>query len=253
MAMYPFAAGTLFGFRTDQTVNQAHKFGTLQEVEVDFDASVKELFGQYQFPVDTARGSAKITGKAKIAGVQGLLFADLFFNVSTAAGQVATSQSASTGLPETQTVTAGVANPTFKTTFSQDLGVIYNATGVPLQRVAGGAEVAGQSYSIDGSNVYHFNTGDNGLVVQLNYNYTIAGTGQKFVITNQLLGTAPTFGITMEQISKTKKTTLTLNACISNKLTVPTKLEDYTIYEFDFSAFADSSGNIGTWSVNEID
>lgn len=253
MAIYPFGAGSLFGFRTDQTVNQAHKFGTLQECEIDFDASVKELFGQYQFPVDTARGTAKITGKAKIAGVQGLLFADLFFNVTTAAGQVATSQSATTGLPELQTIAAAKTTPTNVATFSQDLGVLYNATGVPLVRVAGGAEVAGQSYSIDGSNVYHYNAADNGLVIQQNYNYTIAGTGQKFVINNQLLGTSPTFGITLENIAKGKKTTLTLNACISNKLTVPTKLEDYVINEFDFSAFADASNNVGTWSVSEVD
>lgn len=252
MATYSFGAGRLLAARTDQTINQASNFGVLQDCELDFDATVKELFGQYQFPVDTARGSAKISGKAKIAGIQGGLYANMFFNVSMASGQTAFSDSVTTGLPETATVASGLVNPTNSATFVQDYGVIYNATGVPLTRVAVASEVAGQSYSIDGSNHYHFASGDNGLVVQLAYTYTIAGTGQKFVINNQLLGTSPVFSVMLEQISKTKRSVVVLNACISTKLTLPTKLEDYTIEEFDFSAFADSSNNIGTWSMNEV-
>jgi hypothetical protein len=34
-------------------------------------------------------------------------------------------------------------------------------------------------------------------------------------------------------------------------LSLPTKTDDYEIQEFDFSAFADATGAIGTLSVNE--
>jgi hypothetical protein len=42
-----------------------------------------------------------------------------------------------------------------------------------------------------------------------------------------------------------------LNACTATKLMLPTKIDDYEIQEFDFSAFADAAGAIGTLSVNE--
>jgi hypothetical protein len=44
---------------------------------------------------------------------------------------------------------------------------------------------------------------------------------------------------------------LVLNACTAMKLSLPTKIDDYEIQEFDFSAFADATGTIGTLSVNE--
>jgi hypothetical protein len=247
MASYVFGSGSLWAVRTDLSgVATPHKFGVLQDVSIDLAYTVKQLFGLYQFPVDVARGTAKISCKAKMGGIQGLLFADLFFNNTVSSGQSAVADS------EAQTVTTGTASPTFKSTWTQDYGVIYNATGVPLTRVNGGAEVAGTSYSIDGSNVYHFASGDNALVVNLSYGYTIAGTGQQMTITNQTLGTAPTFQVALRQIGKTKVGTLVLFAAIASKLTLPTKLEDYTIFELDFEVFANSANNIGTWSMNEV-
>ena len=74
-------------------------------------------------------------------------------------------------------------------------------------------------------------------------------------MTNQLMGFTPTFKATFY----TKKTTqgvpaglaLVLNACTATKLSLPTKIDDYEIQEFDFCAFADATGTIGTLSVNE--
>jgi hypothetical protein len=40
-----------------------------------------------------------------------------------------------------------------------------------------------------------------------------------------------------------------LNRAISSKLTFATKLEDFTIPEFDFDAFADGSNNIGKIAI----
>ena len=66
-------------------------FGLVQEVTIDQSASVKELYGQYQYPLAGARGTIKTTGKAKVARISGLAFASLYYGVTPAAGQAATS------------------------------------------------------------------------------------------------------------------------------------------------------------------
>src|SRR5436305_496406 len=138
-----FGAGALWGNRTDVTGGGIgpDQFGILQDVQIDFDWTTKELWGQFQFPVDIARGQGKISGKAKL------------------------------------------------------------------------------------------------------------------VLTNQFMGYTPTFKATFY----TTKTTggaasglaLVLNACTASKLSLPTKTDDYEIQEFDFSAFADPTGTIGTLSSAE--
>ena len=64
-----FGAGALWGNRTDVTGSGIgpDQFGILQDVQIDWDWQTKELWGQFQFPVDIARGQGKITGKAKFA------------------------------------------------------------------------------------------------------------------------------------------------------------------------------------------
>ena len=60
-----FGAGALWGNRTDVTGSGIgpEQFGILQDVQIDWDWTTKELWGQHQFPVDIARGQGKITGK----------------------------------------------------------------------------------------------------------------------------------------------------------------------------------------------
>jgi hypothetical protein len=44
---------------------------------------------------------------------------------------------------------------------------------------------------------------------------------------------------------------LRLNACTADKLSLPTKIDDWTILQLDFQAFADASGTIGYLSTVE--
>jgi len=39
-----------------------------------------------------------------------------------------------------------------------------------------------------------------------------------------------------------------LNSCVSTRLTFPTSIDDYVIQDLDFSAFANSAGNVGSWN-----
>ena len=112
------------------------------------------------------------------------------------------------------------------------------------------APAAGQ-YSV-AAGVYTFNSGDAGKAVLVNYTYTISSAGQKFTVVNQLLGTTPTFQAVFYTTFQGQAISLKLNNCTSNKLSFQTKLEDFTMPEFDFSCFADASGNVMTWSFAEV-
>lgn len=250
MAIYTFGSGTLWGTRTDIANATPIKFGALHDVSLDFSAISKHLFGQYQFPLAVARGTGKITGKCKFAQVQGRAFADLFFGSTLSSGQTTTANAEAWAVPSSSPYTATVNNAA---SFVQDLGVIYAATGLALVKVAS-APTQGQ-YAVSAVGVYTFNAADQGAAVLISYSYTVAGTGQKFTVTNQLLGTNPVFSVALETLYNApgglKKAVLTLNACVSNKLTFATKQEDFALPEMDFEAFADSAGNVFTWSFSE--
>jgi hypothetical protein len=195
-----FGAGALWGNRTDVTGTGIgpDQFGILQDVQIDFDWTTKELWGQFQFPVDIARGQGKIAGKAKFARIFGAIYGDLFFGQSPAAGQ-----------------------------YSVNL-----ATGV-----------------------YTFAAADANAAVAISYLYNVSSAGKKLVLTNQFMGYTPTFKATFYTTKTTQGAAaglaLVLNACTASKLSLPTKTDDYEIQEFDFSAFADATGTIGTLSAAE--
>ena len=251
-----FGAGALWGSRTDVTGSGIgpDQFGILQDVQIDFDWTTKELWGQFQFPVDIARGQGKIAGKAKFARIFGAIYGDLFFGQTPAAGQLTVSENEAANVPATTPFTIAVANAA---NYADDLGVYYasgNNAGGRFTRVTT-PSAAGQ-YSVNlATGIYTFAAADANAAVAVSYLYTISSSGKKLVLTNQFMGYTPTFKATFY----TTKTTggapaglaLVLNACIASKLSLPTKTDDYEIQEFDFSAFADPTGTIGTLSSNE--
>ena len=251
MAIYTFGSGTLWGVRTDVANSTPLKFGAIQDVSLDFSASAKELYGQNQFPLAVARGKAKISGKAKFAQIQGDIFANLFFGITPTTGQITTANGEAQTVPAATPWQVTVSNAA---TFVADWGVAYSASGLPLTKVASGP-TAGQ-YSVSATGVYTFSTGDANAAVLISYTYSIAASGQKLVMSNPLLGVQPTFQVALTTLyngpSGQKNATLTLNACISNKLSFATKIDDFAVPELDFEAFADGSGNLFTWSFNEV-
>lgn len=243
--MYSFGSGVLLGTRTDIANATPVNFGLLQDVTIEETATIKELMGQFQRPVAIARGTIKTTGKAKVARISGLAFANLFYGVTPVAGQLATAFAESGTVAATSPFTYTVVNAA---TAVDDDGVLYATTGLPLTKVAS-APAAGQ-YSVS-LGVYTFNSGDAGKNILVNYTYTVSSTGQKFTVANQLLGTTPTFQALFYTTFQGLAISLKLNNCTSSKLSFQTKLEDFVLPEFDFSCFADSSGNVMTWSFAE--
>ena len=243
--MYSFGSGVLFGTRTDIANATPVNFGLVQEVTIEETANIKELTGQYQRPVAVARGTIKTTGKAKVARISGLAFANLFYGVAPAQGQLGTSFAEAGAVPASSPYAVSVTNAS---TWVKDLGVLYAATGLPLIQVAS-TPAAGQ-YSVS-AGIYSFASADSGKAVLVSYNYTLAATGQQFTVINQLLGTTPTFQANFYTTFQGQAISLKLNNCTSNKLSFQTKLEDFVMPEFDFSCFADASGNVMTWSFAE--
>jgi hypothetical protein len=243
--MYSFGSGVLIGTRTDIANATRVNFGLVQEVTIDQSASVKEIYGQYQYPLAGARGTIKTTGKAKVARISGLAFANLYYGIAPVAGQCGTSFAEAGTIPASSPYTVTVAN---SSNFVADEGVVYAASGLPLTKVAS-SPATGQ-YSVS-AGVYTFASADAGKAVLSTYTYTIASNGQKIAVANSLIGTTPTFQALFYTTFQSQAITLQLNNCVSSKLSFGTKLEDFVMPEFDFSCFADSSGNVMTWSFAE--
>jgi len=237
--MINFGTGNLYGINSAAN-STPHKFGTLQDVSVDITSTTKSLHGQSKFAVDIKQGTSKLTGKAKTAQLNGKMLNDLFFGESLSTGLIVPAV-AEAGVVSTGAVTvANAAN------FDTDLGVIDAATGLNMTKVA--ATPAVGEYS-EASGVYTFNTGDNGKAVLIDYLHTATTGGSNIAIGGSNIGATTKFMAVFGGSTDGKILMLKLNACVSNKLAFATKLEDYTIPEFDFEACLDSAGQLGVLSV----
>ena len=233
-------------------------FGILQDVSIDISFDVKELYGQNQFPFAVGRGKGKISGKAKAAQVFGLLYNSLFFGQTLSSGIFndvynTTSKNVPT-TPYQITVSSAADSSTNiqipnSGTFAGDLGVFVASTGAMMTRAA--SAVAGVSYSLS-SNTYTFASGDSGVGMLINYTYTATSTVAKNSTVSSLpMGYAPTFQTDLMVPYSGKQLTLSLLQCVATKLTIPTKLDDFLIPEFDFSAFANAGGQVMKWGTSE--
>ena len=239
---FSFGSGNAFAVPlsgiTDTTPIQ---FGTLQDISVDFDFTMKDLMGQFQFPVASARASGKITGKAKLATFSARAL-NLIFGSSVTTGSQINTQVAEAGAVTSATYTA--AN---SATFLTDLGVYYASTGKAFTKVTSSPTVG--QYSVSGSGVYTFNTTDTGSAILVSYTYTLSTSGNEIVISNQLSGQQPVTSLVLSEGYNSQLMTLKLNSVIYTKLSLDFKNDDFTVPELDFSAFADAANNIGSISL----
>jgi hypothetical protein len=249
---YNFGTGQVFAIPSGQTYPMPTQFGVLQDISIDFDATVKELVGQSQFAVALARGEIKVSGKAKFAKFSAEAFNNVFFGqtAGTVGSGPQTLTPASPGeagtVPSSSTY---VIQTTNHSTFVADLGVTAVATGTQYTRVAPASEVAGVSYSVTVSTgTYTFASGDASLAMTINYSYT-ATSGTLITITNQLMGTTPSFSLNLFEVYGSNKATLILNNVTSKKLGLAFKSQDWTMIDLDFVAAVDATGALGTFSM----
>ena len=254
LQQYNFGAGTLFLVRTDIATPTPTRIGTLQDVSVDMSFQTKELYGQYQAPVAVARGQQKITGKAKIANLNARQLNDAFLGQTLATGEQITivdeGAPNGTAIPTTpyQIVVANGSSMSSGTP-GIDLGVFNAGTGLQMTRVTG-TPTAGQ-YACDmTTGTYTFSSADHtsGVQVIISYAYFETTTGSRITAVNQLMGSSPIFRMQLGNNYSGNNLSLTLYAAIPTKMSWDFKNEDFTVPDFEFSAFTDSLGRFFDWS-----
>lgn len=252
MAQFAFGAGVVFATQLQDATGAAIalptpvELGVLQEVSVDISWDTKTLYGGNQFPVDAGRGKGKISGKSKVARLNGALMNSLVFGQGVTTGMLAY-QYDTTGatIPSTPyTITPTVPG---SGTWAGDMGV-KDANGNSMKRVAS-APAAGQ-YSL-AAGVYTFAAADTGKTVYISYQYSQTATGSRLDVMNMPMGYAPSFALDLMAPKNGQQLALHLYKCLGSKFTMGTKQDDYMVPEFDFEGFADASGRVFTISTNE--
>jgi len=255
MSQFGFGAGILFGMQTQDATGAAVanatpvQFGTLQDISSGFAFEEKLLYGAYQMPIAVGRGKGKITFKAKMASFSGSIMGDLFFGTGTSAGIKGLVPNFAAAVPASTPFTLTVAPPG-SGTFLNDLGIIDASTGLPMKKVSSNPSTG--QYAVSVAGVYTFASADANKAVLVSYEYSATSASAKITtLSNQLMGYAPTFRAALTMSFAGKNMTLVLNNCVSSKLDLPFKNDDFTIPEFDFSAFADATNSIGYIATSE--
>ena len=247
--MFVFGSGVLIGTQLNVTPATPINFGLVQKVSVDTSVSVKELYGQYAFPVAVGSGTRKVQCKASLARFSGQAIGRLFYNQVPAAGstisQFAEVHSVPASSPYTITVTNGAH-------FVADQGVTYASTGLPL--IAVSASPATGQYSVNAATgVYTFASSDTGAGVLISYTYTASTTGEALAIANPLIGPTSTFTATLFATDPTTNAqfSVTLNQCVASKFSFDTSIEDFAKPDFEFQAFANAAGQVMTFNFGD--
>ena len=246
MAQSVFGVGFLFATPSGANPTPT-RFGRLQDVGVDFSYDNKLLYGSNQYALEQARGKAKIELKAAVGVVDPILFNNIFFGLTTTTGETLNSVDES-ATPSTGTFT--VANGA---TFSQDLGVYNTVTGLWMTRVAS-APAAGQYAVNTVTGVYTTNTAQNGQPLKASYTYASASSGSSLAFTNQLMGASVTFSVQLVNKFKgsdgvVRSLYLNFPAVQCPKLSMPLKLDDFTLPQLDMSAQDNGAGAIFNYSM----
>lgn len=240
MAQYMFGTGQLFA--TPQNGGNPLRIGALQDVSVEFSGDVKQLHGQYQYPLDVARGKTKIDGKIGSANIDVSAFNTLFFGGTvTPTSEKKQAVNEAGMVPAASTYTITVANGA---TFYLDLGVFNVTTGNPYKQVAA-APAAGE-YTVSAVGVYTFNAAQASTAVLINYLYTaLTANSGTLNLGNNLMGNTPKFQLVASQFYNGKSFTLCLYSCVMDKLSIPLKQDDYAMADFTYQAQANDANAVG--------
>jgi len=90
-------------------------------------------------------------------------------------------------------------------------------------------------------------------LVFVNYTYTNTSvSAQKISVKNIAMGSTPTFKAYMQTTYQNKRAMVVLYQATASKLNLfATKLDDFSIPEFDFSALSDAANNVADIYVSE--
>lgn len=233
---------------TSSNTSMPIKLGTLQEVSLDFDINIKELRGQQRYPVMAVAADGKVSGKAGFGTFYPEALGILLGGTkSTGAYSVATlggaGQTAKT-IPTTPF--AVTVSPPNSGTWAADGGVILVGASelfnTAMTRVASTATPTTGQYKVS-AGVYTFAAADAGATIIITYQYTTS-SGTTITVPNLVMGASYPFELIASATLQNKEVIFKLPNVISGKLSMPFKVGDFSIFDFDFEAFPDGSGNI---------
>lgn len=240
-----FGAGILFAtpvagqMPVDPTPQEV---GIIQDISFTISGDIKELFGQFQFPVDSAVGKRTIKGTFNFAQLtnQFLYQAYLGGTATIAPGIIEPVYREPHNIPATSVFTvtvAGAAN------FVTDLGVINQVTGLPMNDIGSGSPATGQYTFVAATGVYTFSSVDASVPVTISYTQTAVTTGTTLTSGNAVMGSGPILSVTIPFLYQGNKFTFNFPNVRLGKIDVKTKLDDYLMMSSDFSAFAGAANN----------
>lgn len=248
-AQFSFDSGTLYAldaFGTPQIL------GSLQGVDVvqRFETNLQRGNFQYDFSVN--RKSAKISMKARFAQIKGAVLAQLVNGLAVSSGsQLVAPLEAHTVPASPGPYTVTITPPSGS--WTQDTGVIYDggsSAGKALTAVSN-SPTRGQ-YAVSGG-VYTFASADAGAALSISYVYTVS-TGNTVTISNPYSGPTPTFQAVLNVTDKNgNQVTWNLPRCYSDQLGFVTRLEEFAVPDFQFSAMGTVANPpvIGTLSFSQ--
>lgn len=241
---FGFGTGEVYALMSD---GSPFKFGTIQDLSVEFSFDKKALHGQLGFPVATARGKGKIEGKIATADIDVDTWNAIFFGETSVATASRRSVRNEIGVIPTTPFTVTVANGA---NFYQDLGVRDPATGNSYTRVPTASTPTTGQYKVSAAGVYTFASADTAKSVLIDYTYNIPASGKRLDINNNLMGSIPVFQVVASSAFQGKFLTLQLFACTSDKLSMPFKQDDFLVHDIPFEAQANAADQIGFISVS---
>lgn len=246
--MINFGAGKLIAVPTNLADGTAIAnptpvvLGTMQDISLDLSVEMKSLYGSKRYPIAVGQGKGKTEIKAKYAEIDGGILGSLFFGKTATAGVKAAVFDFAATIPATPYQLT--IDPPGTGTFVTDLGVFNATTGAQLNRVAS-APATGE-YSVNtATGVYTFASADEGDSIKISYEYSDTTGGQIWTLTNETMGYTPSFTLLLQNGYDGKNLVCKLNRCVSGKLSLPLKSDDFAIYDFEAEAFADAAGNLG--------
>ena len=246
--MFQFGIGKLIAIPTNLADGTAIAnptpviLGSMQDVSLDISVEIKTLYGAKRYPIAVGQGKGKIEIKGKNAEIDGGVLGSLFFGKQSTAGIKAAVFDFAANIPGATPWELTIAPPG-SGTFVADMGVVRADTGVQLTRVA--TTPATGQYAVTAAGKYTFAAADQGKPVQISYEYSAASGGSIWTMNNELMGYAPSFTLLLQNGFDGKNLVCKLNRCVSGKLGLPFKSDDFAIGDFEAQAFADAAGILG--------
>ena len=214
--------------------------GVVQEASLEITTTQVELHGEYQFPVDVARGKGSVKGKLKYGALNAGLVNSIMSGSTKTTGTTAIIADPSTAIPATPYQLTAVEGATFV----EDLGVYDDTADIAMTRVASSATLAAGQYKVDeATGEYTFAAADTTHKVTIVYSYTLP-TGSTVAVVNPLMGAGSNYQLILGNSYKGLTVGVKLYNVIIEKLAMAFKNDSHTLTDADFTASADADGNI---------